>query len=379
MTELLTGQTTDMNSQGTEFSVASKSTDSATAGELSYTPDFNKWNGYYQAIPELKAVIDKFASWTFGKGIIADEKNKAKLDKIKGNGKESARIVLKNQWRVALICGDSFAHIIQDNQGRLTNLKPLNPQMTAIIQNSEGIIVRYDLLGVVQGKNKVIDSLDIDEVYHLSNERVADEMHGIPFPQSMETLILSRNEAIADTREFFHKNGRPMNFFEVSTQDTAKLNALETTINTAYKKCENVIIPEGILKEIKKHTTAQNEVVDPLPYIKFLVRQFVTACGMPEIIMGWGENSTEASGKISYLAFQQDIEDKQLYNEEMMKEQLGIEAELEFPADLMEAQASGVAQGMQSSQMQQSNAVSSPASFKKDGNKSAVRPADVKA
>jgi hypothetical protein len=94
--------------------------------------------------------------------------------------------------------------------------------------------------------------------------------------------------------------------------------------------------------------------------------------------MGWAEGTTEAAAKMVYLAYQQDVEDKQLYNEEQIESQLNIKVELEFPADLMEAQASGIAQGLQSSQ-QQEVGVSSPASFSKDGKKGAVQPKDVKA
>jgi hypothetical protein len=94
---------------------------------------------------------------------------------------------------------------------------------------------------------------------------------------------------------------------------------------------------------------------------------------MPEIIMGWGEDTTEASAKIIYLAFQQEIEDMQLYNQEQVEAQLGITIELEFPADLMESQAAGIAQGIQSSQQ-----VTSPASIKKDGGKTAVEAKDVR-
>jgi hypothetical protein len=55
---------------------------------------------------------------------------------------------------------------------------------------------------------------------------------------------------------------------------------------------------------------------------------------MPEVIMGWGEETTEASASIIYLAFQQEIEDMQQYNEEQIKNQLGIIINLEFPASL---------------------------------------------
>jgi len=325
MATLRTGQTTDFTGQNTEFSVSSVATDSAGEGETRYTPDFDKWHGYYRQIPELRAVINKLASWTFGRGIKANKQNQAKLDKIKGFGKDSARSVLKNCWRVALICGDSFAHIITDNQGRLTNLKPLG-KMT-IIANSEGIVTGYE-----QEKKKY----DADEIYHLSYERIADELHGIPFIEALETLIISRNEAIADMRILYHRNIKPINFYEVETDDATKLDAIETTINNAYKKSENVVIPAGVLKEIKHMTTGQYATLDSLPYIKFLVRQFVTACGMPEIIMGWGENTTEASANVIYLAYQQDIEDMQLYNEEQILSQLNIDIELEFPASLEE-------------------------------------------
>ena len=191
----------------------------------------------------------------------------------------------------------------------------------------------------------------------------------------METVILAKMEALEDMRVLYHRNIKPIQFFEAETDDQATLNSVEATINEAYKKSENVVIAKGVIAKIENNAIGQYANLDSLPYIKFLVRQFVTGCGMPEIIMGWSEGSTEAAAKMVYLAFQQAIEDMQLYNEEMIELQLNITIELEFPADLMEAQAAGVAQGLQSSQQQ----VSSPASMKKDGNKGAVRKADVKA
>ena len=73
--------------QGTEFTVESKDTEGASVKETYYIPDFPKWNGYYRIIAELRSVINKFGSWTFGRGIQADPKNKKKLDKIRGIGR----------------------------------------------------------------------------------------------------------------------------------------------------------------------------------------------------------------------------------------------------------------------------------------------------
>jgi hypothetical protein len=327
MATLKTGQITDYENQGTEFSVSYQDTDGTEVRGTGYIPNFKKWHGYYRQIPELRAVINKLASWTFGRGIQADKKNKDKLDKIKGSGKDSARSVLKNVWRCSLICGDGFAHIIKDKQGRITNLKPLNPDKIMILANEKGIIIGY----YYYTTNKIYSE---DKIYHLSYERIADEIHGIPFVEALEELIISRNEAIADLRILYHRTIKPIQFFEVETDDTTKLNSIEATINDAYKKSENIVIPSGVVKEIKNSSIPQYGSLDSLNYIKFLVRQFVTACGVPEVVMGWGSETTEASSKIIYLAFQQEIEDMQLYNQEQSLGQLNIEINLEFPASI---------------------------------------------
>lgn len=325
-----TGKTTDYTSQDTEFEVEGEKTDSPGSGENSYSPDWQKWNGYYKKIPEMRTVINKVASWTFGRGIETDESNRKKLNRIKGHGKDTPRGVLKNQWRTALICGDSFAEIIKDKQGRIKNVKPLNPGTMKIVFNDRGIIKEYKQMK----DGEEMATWDKDEIFHLSNQRVADEMHGIPFPESIEEIIEARNEALKDLRTLYHRNIQPINWIEVETDDKGKLSSIENTINEAYKNTENIVIPKGVVEEVKSQKVGQYSTLDSLPYIKFLVRQFVTACGMPEVIMGWGADTTEASSKIIYLAFQQTIEDMQRYNEEQIEMQLNIELDLQFPASL---------------------------------------------
>lgn len=324
MTISRTGQTTNFSNQGNEFSVTFQSTDGAEETGTAYIPNFKKWHGYYRQIPELRAVINKFASWTFGRKIIADEANQKKLKKIKGFGKDSARAVLKNQWRTALVCGDSFAHIIEGG-----NLKPLNADRIAIVANKQGILIGYEQ----QGREKLFEP---EEIYHLSYERISDEIHGIPFVEALEELIVSRNEALADMRVLYHRNIKPIRFFEVETSDATKLTSVENSINEAYKKSENVVIPAGVIKEIKEASTPHYSTLDSLPYIKFLVRSFVTSCGMPEVVMGWGEETTEASAKVIITSYEQEIWDMKLYNQEMAEMQLGIKFDIEPAPSLMD-------------------------------------------
>ena len=333
MADLRTGQTTNFSNQGTEFEVDSQDTDGATLKETWYIPKFSTYNGYYRKIPELRSVINKFGSWTFGRGIKADEKNKKKLKAIKGIGKESSRSVLKNCWKVAMICGDSFAHIISDKQNRMTNLKPLNPGKVAIVANTQGIIIGYEMKTNVEDETIRYSP---EEIYHLSYEREADEIHGIPFPEALEELIAMRNEALGDLRLLYHRTVKPIIIYEVETSNTTKLNSLEDTINAAFKNSESIVVAAGVIKEIKSVSSPifSTGEVNSLAYIKFLVRLFVTSCGMPEVVMGWGESTTEASANIIYLAYQQEIEDMQLYNQEAAEIQLNIIFNLEFPASI---------------------------------------------
>jgi len=68
--------------------------------------------------------------------------------------------------------------------------------------------------------------------------------------------------------------------------------------------------------------------------LEYLNNQFYQSAGVPQIILGGSGEFTEASAKIAYLAFQQCVEEDQLYMEEQIGNQLGMEINLEFPASL---------------------------------------------
>ena len=333
MTTIRTGQTTDFSNQGTEFTVPNVDTDGAQITETFFIPDFPKWNGFYRFIPELRSVINKFGSWTFGRKIIANKENQEKLKKIKGIGRESPRSVLKNQWRVALVCGDSFAHKINGND--FTNLKPLNPGKVAIVANTDGIIVGYEMETAEEGTTI---RFDVDEIYHLSYEREADEIHGIPFPEALQELIKSRNQGLGDLRILYERTVKPILFYEAETDDTVKLDALEATLNRAFKKSESIVISKGMINEIKRSSSPQFSTndINSLAYIKFLVRLMVTATGMPEVVMGWGEQTTEASAKVIITSYEQEIWDMKLYNEDAADIQLNIKFTIEPAPSIMD-------------------------------------------
>jgi len=58
------------------------------------------------------------------------------------------------------------------------------------------------------------------------------------------------------------------------------------------------------------------------------------AVGVPQIIIGGSQELTQTAAQIAYLAFEQTIEEEQLFLEEQILAQLNLEIQLTFPASL---------------------------------------------
>lgn len=306
-----------------------KDTDGATGFETSYMSEWSKWHGYYEDVDIFAAVIDVLALWTVGKGYKADEATIEKLNRIRGFGKDDFNSIIENLVRTMLINGDSFAEIIKDKAGRITNLKPINPGTIKIIANESGIIERYEQW--LNG-NKIGEDYDPKKIFHLCWNRLADEIHGKPMAKREEATIKQMKQLIEDLGLRFHRIVKPLRLFEAETDNETKLLEIESKLANGYKNCEVIVIPKGTLEE-KDGATMPN-AQDAIEYLNSLMRKFVTSVNCPEVILGWSTGSTDASAKIVYLSFQQPTERKQKFLEEQIKNQLGLELNFEFPASL---------------------------------------------
>ena len=321
--------------------------------DTTWQTDWATWHGSYVDVPIFAQTIDTLATWTVGKGFKG--KDKEKLLKLKGMGKDDANSIFENLCRVMLTCGDSFAEIVKDKAGRLTNLKPLNPGNIAVIYNPSGIIARYDQ--VHPTTKQKLKPFHPKEIFHLSWNRLADETHGKPYAERAQPIINQIKQLQEDLGLRFHRIVKPQRLYEANTDDETELLAVESKLATSYKKCDMIVIPKGTLAPIPGETVQNAQ--DAIQYANDLIRAFVTACGVPEVILGWSVGTTEASAKIVYLAYQQRIERIQKFLEEQIRLQLGIEVNFEFPASLEPALTEG------------RGGVTNPNSFKKDGKKTA--------
>lgn len=334
-TRIASTSATDLSNAITDFVVDYQTTDGVgTQDETRYFfTDFPKWYGYYRKIPSMKATIDAKARWTVGRGYQADEQTTLILDRINGHGKDSFNSILANLHRVMQINGDAFAEIILDDQGILLNLKPLDPTTICIVANKKGIIKKYEQLGKIGNKIEVVNEFKPEEILHLSRNRTADEIHGIPFADGMEFLIEAFQEAMHDWRKVLHHNIAPMMKWIVDTDDATEIANFKSTVDNARRDFENIVIPKNSV-EHEVISIAPNQTMNPLPWLDQLNNYIYQAGEIPDVIIGGTASLTEASAKIKYLAFQQNIEESQKYIEEQMLAQLNLLIILNFPASL---------------------------------------------
>jgi len=324
------GQTTTTNLENNlaNFSVDSDALDHASDQNENYwyfteaTQNF----GYYKTIPELKKAVDALATWTSGRGFTTESSNEQIiLENIKGWGEDSFQSILWNMLVVKKVIGDSFAEIIQ-NEDNLVNLKPISPERIRIVVDKKGIIKRYDEIK----SNGEFKAIKKEDMLHLCNDRIADEIHGISVIDACKWVIDARNEAMTDYRKVLHRNVVPVRIIEIDSDDTAKRNSLITEYEEAIKKGEVLVIPKGTV-EIKDNSIT---IQDPTTWIAYLENFFYQAVGIPKIILGGSQEFTEASSKVSYLTFEQVYMSEQRELESDLWNQLAIKLEFERPVSL---------------------------------------------
>ncbi len=320
--------------QQEDFKVGALQTEGATGQDETewMNTKFTHWFGYYKTIPELTSVIDAKATWTVGKGFSSDSETTTILNDIKGWGKDTFNTILENMIRTYNIGGDAFCEIIRDDEeGEVINLKPLDPSTIKIVVNGKGIIKRYEQVNKINTK-KVI-KFQPEEMFHLARNRVADEIHGVSIVERLVPIILKKNEAMDDWQRVLHRNIDPVWIFHLDTDNETEIKEFKRKYDQMRKNGENMYVPKDVVVP-ELVAVAPNASLSAIPWIESLDAKFYEAAQVPKIIVGGTGGFTEQAVTITYLSFQQTIEEEQLFIEEQLLSQLGITINLEFPASI---------------------------------------------
>lgn len=317
-----------------DVTVPSLNTDGSNGSE-EYTWMNTRWPefwGYLNAIPELKSALLMKATWDTGKGYTCDPETAVILDHVSGWGKDTFLDILFNMDLISRLGGDAFAEIIRDSDsGLLLNLKVLDPGSIKIVVDKKGIIKRYEQTNKI---TKDVVKFMPEDIFHLSHNRLADQIHGISDVISMEQTILAELENFTDLKKIMHRYAKPMVIFKLKTDDINKINAFVVKMDNATKLGENIYVPDD-------ENTLSYEVIQinvsnlVLEWRESINRKFYRALGLPLVLFG-SAGTTESGGKIEYLAHEQVFSHDQKFIEEQVWNQLFLRIKLNSPVTLLE-------------------------------------------
>lgn len=322
--------------EDSDDAVESTSLDNASAqqNETVWTFSNARRNiGYYKNIPELKKAIDMLAVWAVGQGIESDAYTEVITDYWKGWGEDCLSSILWNMLVMKKVVGDSFAEIIKEKDytggDRIINLKPISPERMRIVCNKKGKIIRYEQLD--RDSKEVAHKFKPEEIFHLCNDRVGDEIHGTSAIDSCLWVINARQEALTDYRKVLHRNVIPVRIIEIDSDDTTKINALKAEYKDAIQKGEVLVVPRGTVTMSNDQITIEN----PIAWIQSLENLFYQAVGIPRVI-ATSQDYTEAGSKVGYLTFEPIYTWEQKLLEKDIWNQLNIRIQFTRPPSLQD-------------------------------------------
>ncbi len=311
--------------------------DSIDTETNNYIADWRKWHGIYRSIPEARSTIDVWCNWIVGKKLKMDEKTKKIMDRIRGNGNDTFRKILKNMKRVSKICGDAYSEIIRDKAGRIINIKILNSGSIRIEADKYGIIKRYVQVSPLNPNlpfSKKLTSWEPEEIFHISNDRIGDEIHGIPELEKTYDIMKWKHQSMGDLAVVFHRYVQPILEIYARTDDPVELAEIEAVYTKSTKNMENRIIPSGVVEKVERVSIPQYSTLDPLPWLTFLRSFWTESSNVPDLIRGKSDEVSLAAGKLNYLGFKEKIIMEQLEYSEEIKNQLGLEISFEKPIEI---------------------------------------------
>ena len=319
MAELNISSATTTNLTGTvlDVTVASKQPDAiGAAGERVWDfPDASKHLGYYQSIPELKSALHVLAQRVCGLGW--ESPQEVILERLNGWGEDSFDSIMQMMIIEKKVFGDAFAEIIRNERGTLINLKKLYTGDMRVVLDEQGLILRYEQRSNIPGGQP--KKFKPEKILHISNDRIANEMHGTSIIDSLKAIIDAKNEALSDERKIRHRE-LALGVLYVDTDDPAKLTEVKNKYADAVNKGEVLVLPEGTAK-IGDNVNAPRDRIQWLMYLDNLFYQVV---GTPKVLVT-SEGFTEAGGKAGLLAFEpvELAEKRQL--EQDLRNQMAIE------------------------------------------------------
>jgi len=327
---LSTSTTTDYATQVQNYSVDSEQLDGyGYQKETWYDfPDAHIQLGSYKNVPHLKSAMDALSIYAVGLGFTAKPSTLAQIKNFVGWGEDSFESILFNMQVQKKIYGDAFAEVIRDDKDKIVNLKPLDTGAMRTVVDSKGMIVRYEQREKNQ-KGTATKKFKPNQIFHLVNERVGDEIHGMSVVDSAKPILEAWMEAIEDERLIKHRD-KALGIAYYKTDKTSRISYVNQQIEKAVNKGEMLGLPEdgAEIKEFPSKSTTNR-----LDWIRYLENAFYQAVKVPRVI-ATSEGFTEAGSKVGFLTFEPVYTREQTDMEADLWNQLAIKIKFNKPPSL---------------------------------------------
>ncbi len=288
--------TTNFTSGVPDFIMDAKALDVDNDGAETtyYFENATKDLGYYTNDPIVFSAANGLATWAFSLGWTASPETVAEFDHFTGRGNDTFETIMWNHEVVKLVVGDAFMEIVKNKKGDIIlNLIPISPERVRIISEA-GRIKRYEVWNGKKWKR-----IKTENMYHTSNKRIGDQVHGTSQLDAIRDTIDARQEAEADERTIKHRD-KALGIVYYQTNNAGKIAYANTQIQNAVKNGEMVGLPEGTAK-IEPYPSKSSE--DRQNWITSRENHTYASLGVPKTMIT-SDGASEVGGINGHLIFE---------------------------------------------------------------------------
>lgn len=197
--------------------------------------------GYYTNDPIVFSAANGLATWAFKLGWTAEDDNTTQEFKhVTGRGNDTFAQVMWNHEVMKLVVGDAFMEIVwedDDNSKALANLIPISAERVCVVSEG-GRIKSYRVWDGDTWK-----PIKATHMYHTSNKRIGDQVHGTSQIAAIRKSIDARQEAEDDERTIKHRD-KAVGIAKYKTNNQGKIDAANKAIKDAIENGDMIGVPD---------------------------------------------------------------------------------------------------------------------------------------
>jgi len=296
--DLLKSTTTDFTNTVPDFIMEAKAldVDNADGETIYYFQNAVSDIGYYANDPIVNSAANGMATWAFGRGVVyQDPDTQAEFEHFSGRGNDTFMTLMWNHEVIKLVVGDAFMEIIRaDTKDLILNLLPISPERVRVISKS-GLIKRYEVWD-----GQIWVKIKTKNMYHTSNKRIGDQIHGTSQINAIRKTIDARQEAEADERVIKHRD-KALGIVKYKTNNVGKIEYANKQIENGVKNGEMIGLPEDTA-EILPYPSKSSE--DRQSWISSRENFAFATFGVPRNIIT-SDGTSEVGGITGHLSFEQ--------------------------------------------------------------------------